>query len=260
MVTLGNLPIAPDIDNPARLPDVPDVLVVQHLEPEAPYAIERACQRAGLTTAVWRTDLDATVPDLDGMQGLVLMGGPMSAMSDDGYPTRHAELDLVRRALDADLPVLGVCLGAQVLAVAGGGRVYRGHGPEIGWEPIAITDAAGDDDLFAAVQAPLTVLHWHGETLDLPPGATLLASSAAYPNQAFRLGRAWGLQFHLEVDAAAVEAFVHTFGDDAEKADGGATRILVDTPGALHALEPIRDVVLDRFAALVVDHAAGVDR
>ena len=234
---------------------MPNVLVIQHLEPEAPYAIDRACRRAGVETTVWRTDLDATVPDLDGVHALVVMGGPMSATSDDGYPTRNAELDLVRRALDSDLPVMGVCLGAQLLAVAGGGRVYRGHGAEIGWAPITTTAGASDDELFAAVPAQLTVLHWHGDTFELPPGATLLASSGAYPSQAFRLGRAWGLQFHLEVDAVAVEAFVHTFGDDAEKADGGAAGILADMSAALESLEPIRDGVLDRFAALAA--AAG---
>jgi hypothetical protein len=96
------------------------------------------------------------------------------------------------------------------------------------------------------------VLHWHGDTFDLPPGAPLLARSARYANQAFRVGpAAWGLQFHLEVTPAAVDGFLREFGADAARAPGGAPAIRRATAGALETLSPWRDLVFDRFAALV---------
>ncbi len=235
----------------------PHVVVIQHLEPEQPYAIARAFDRAGIDVRVVRSDLGDEIPsDLDEVLALVVMGGPMSVTSDDGYPSRADELDLVRRALDASVPVLGVCLGAQLLALAAGGTVGPGDGAEIGWAPIEVRDEAEDDPLFAGLPRELTVLHWHGETSSLPPGASWLARSARYDQQAFRVGpSAWGLQFHVEVDAAAVAAFVESFPEDAAQAVGGADAVLAATPAALEALVPRRDQMLDRFVRLVADGA-----
>jgi GMP synthase-like glutamine amidotransferase len=226
------------------------VLIVQHVEPEGPARIAEALARAGHVVAVHRSDLDGDPPVPDGHDGVVVMGGPMSAASDDAFPTRPAELELLRTALGRGLPTLGVCLGAQLLALAAGGEVHRGDaGPEIGWGPITLHEETAHDPLLRGRPPTLEVLHWHGDTFTLPPGAALLASSGRYPHQAFRVGeRAWGLQFHLEVDAAAVERFVDAFAH--ETPDGGAA-ILAATPAALDALTPHADVVLDRFAALL---------
>lgn len=231
------------------------VVVLQHLVPEGPGAIGVALERAGVQVDVVRTDLGGPVPStLDGIDGLVVMGGPMSVRSDDGFPSRSAELDLARQALAAGRPALGVCLGAQLLCAAAGGRVLTGHGPEIGWGPITLSEAAADDPLLSGLPRELTVLHWHGETYELPDGAVHLARSDGYPEQAFRVGaRAWGLQFHLEVDTEHVAAFVAAFPDDAAAAPGGAERILGDTPDALDALVQHRDAILTRFAELVID-------
>jgi GMP synthase (glutamine-hydrolysing) len=103
-----------------------------------------------------------------------------------------------------DIPVLGVCLGAQLLAHALGANVFRGQQPEIGFAPVELTTEGRRDVIFNGVPSPVPVFHWHGDTFDLPVGAALLASSANYSNQAFRFGkRAYGLQFHLEPDAPA---------------------------------------------------------
>jgi GMP synthase-like glutamine amidotransferase len=233
------------------------VLVIQHLEAEAPGAIDTAARRAGLPTEIVRTDLGHRLPtDPEPYAALVVMGGPMSATSDDRFPTRLAELDLLRQARRAGTPILGVCLGAQLLALAAGGTVHRGTGIEVGWAPVDLLPAAATDALFTDLPGALTVLHWHGDTYDPPPGATPLARSARYPQQAFRVGaNAWGLQFHVEVDADAVRSFVTQFPDEAALAAGGAPAITDATAGALAALGPHRDRLLARFVQLAVDHA-----
>ena len=125
-------------------------------------------------------------------------------------------------------------------------------GPEVGWAPIELTEEATHDPLLAGMPDRLTVLHWHGDTFDLPPGSVHLATSARYPGQAFRIGaRAWGLQFHLEVDDAAVAAFLAAFGEDAERAGTTAESIAAASPAALDALRAQRARVLARFAQLV---------
>ena len=135
---------------------------------------------------------------LDEAAGLIFMGGPMSV--NDDLPYIRAELSLIEEAVARGKPVLGVCLGAQLIAKALGGKVYRNPVKEIGWFPVRFAEPAREDPLFAGIRDSEMVFHWHGETFDLPPGAALLASSDACRNQAFRAGtNVYGLQFHLEV-------------------------------------------------------------
>jgi GMP synthase-like glutamine amidotransferase len=229
-------------------------LVVQHVEPEAAFAIGDALARAGIEADVRRVFAGDTVPpDASGHDGVVVMGGPMSAVSDERFPGRRAEISVLADALDRAVPTLGVCLGAQLLAVAAGARVERAaDGPEVGWGAVELTSAAGADPLFMDLSARLEVLHWHGDTFELPTGAQRLASSIRYPNQAFRLGDlAWGLQFHLEVTTDAVEAFLRAFAHEAACAPGGAAAVRRATPAAVAGLSSWRELVLDRFAGVV---------
>jgi GMP synthase-like glutamine amidotransferase len=236
---------------------MPSCLVVQHVPPEGPYAIGPALESAGVDVDVRAVFAGEDLPsDLTDIDGLVVMGGPMSALSDEGFPSRRGELELLAEGLDRGLPMLGVCLGAQLLALAGGGAVYPGPtGPEIGWGPVALTAEAEDDPLLGGLPEQLTVLHWHGDTFEPPVGAIRLATNGRYPNQAFRSGsRAWGLQFHLEVDGSAVAAFVDAFGAEAARAGSPPRSILAGTAPALKILEPHRRRVLARFAQLVAAH------
>ena len=153
--------------------------------------------------------------------------------------------------------MLGVCLGAQLLAAAAGAAVYPGgRGFEVGWAPVSLSDDAAADPLLAGLPQSWTVLHWHGDTFDLPGGAVHLASSERYVNQAFRWGdSAWGFQFHVEVDGPAVEAFALDFPDEAAAAPGGVSGRVAEA--ALAALAPIRDQVCARFAVVVARSETG---
>lgn len=229
-------------------------LVVQHAEPEGPYRIGSALAQEGITLVTCRTFAGERLPpDLHGYNALVVMGGPMSAAPDEHFPTRADELRLIKEALARQLPTLGVCLGAQLLALAAGAPVYPGGaGQEIGWGPVRLTGQAAADELLCGLTGPLQVLHWHGDTFDLPVGAVHLASSPRYRNQAFRLGhRAWGLQFHLEVDETAVRAFLAAFGPEAMAAGVSPQSIADLMPEMLAGLGPARDLVLQRFATVV---------
>lgn len=233
---------------------MPVCLVIQHIEPEESFAIGEAMYANGIELDERRVYAGDPVPSaISGFDGLVVMGGPMSAASDADFPTRQAEIALIADALEVGVPTIGVCLGAQLLAAAAGGVVYGGsEGPEIGWAPVRLLEAASEDPLLGGLPSPLTVLHWHSDTFELPAGAEHLASSERYANQAFRLGTsAWGLQFHLEVTDKAVDGFLSAFGDEAEQSSGGADQIEADTPVALAELEDWRDLVAARFAGIV---------
>lgn len=137
---------------------------------------------------------------------LVVLGGPIGAGDDGRYPFLADEARLIERRLAADRPTLGICLGAQLMARALGARVYGAGRKEIGWGPLSLSEAGASSPLALLAPGLASVLHWHGDTFDLPRGALHLASTEACENQAFRWGeRALALQFHPEVTAAGLE-------------------------------------------------------
>lgn len=142
-------------------------------------------------------------PSIRDADGLIFLGGSMSA--NDDLSALLCEIEIIQDAVYRRKPVLGVCLGAQLIAKALGARVYQNSEKQIGWGPVRFMAAAQHDPLFHGLSASEVVFHWHGETFDLPVGAELLASSSACLHQAFRLGdRIYGLQFHLEVSPAMI--------------------------------------------------------
>lgn len=162
---------------------------------ERGFAIEYAEAADGLG------EVDALRPDL-----VVVLGGPIGAYEDAVYPFLADELRLLERRLAQDKPTLGICLGAQLMARALGARVYSGHRKEIGWAPLMLTEEGRSSPLVRLEADGEPVLHWHGDTFDLPSGTVRLAGTPLYENQAFSYGNAGlALQFHAEVTPRGLE-------------------------------------------------------
>lgn len=180
---------------------------LQHIEFEGLGIIEPWLHAKGFEVTGSRMYAGDSLPDLEQIDLLIIMGGPMSVNDEQALPWLREEKAFIRKALTEDKAVLGICLGAQLIATALGQQVYPNAEAEIGWFPVS----GNTHHNGAAFHFPeqVTVLHWHGETFDLPHGSVLLASSAACRNQAFQLGRSViGLQFHLEADRQLIDRFV----------------------------------------------------
>jgi GMP synthase (glutamine-hydrolysing) len=209
-------------------------LVLQHIACEPPGVYEDVMRERG--ASIIRVELD---------RGELLPEGPMSVNDDADLPWLTSEKRSIANAVRAGTPYFGACLGVQLLAASLGARVYAGPSPEVGLLTVRLTEDGATDPLFAGLPDDILALQWHGDTFDLPSGAVRLAGSDAYPNQAFRFGRAaYGVQFHLEVspEMAAEWARVPEYGAYLDRVLG---------PGSLPGL--LRE--FDAASPALMDHA-----
>ena len=185
------------------------VLICKNIKTEGPGTIEDYLKEQKVRYTIVDLSEGEGIPVTNSYSTLVMMGGPMSVNEDEIYPYIKEEERLVRDFIAEGKKILGVCLGAQIIAKALGSRVYAGPQKEIGWYNIDLTEEGMKDPLMKSLAfhpqvrdfwRKFNVFHWHGETFDIPEGAVRLASSALYPNQAFRHGyKAYAFQFHIEV-------------------------------------------------------------
>jgi GMP synthase-like glutamine amidotransferase len=226
------------------------VYVVQHAEPETPGTIGLALRARRLTAKVVRAYAGAEIPrEMGRARGLVVMGGPMGVHEAARFPFLQDEMRLIERALRAEVPVLGVCLGSQLLASVLGAHVSRARAKEIGWLPVELAASAGRDPIFRGVKSPIVPCHWHGDVFTLPAGAVALARSQRTRCQAFRYGRtAYGMLFHMEFTRPILRKMTRTFRDElaAERIEPGA--ILDGADLHLPRLEPVARAVFERWA------------
>jgi GMP synthase (glutamine-hydrolysing) len=183
------------------------LLVFQHVASEPLGHLDPQLRESGFRIRYVNFGRDRHAePDIRRYDGLVVLGGPMNVDQADRHPHLTTEMELIRAAVEAERPVLGICLGAQLLAAAMGGEVRPNPVPEIGWYRLHTRPEAGTDRLMRHFEhTPQSVFQWHAYTFAPPPGAVPLAWTRSCRNQAYRLGdHAWGLQFHLEADAALI--------------------------------------------------------
>jgi GMP synthase-like glutamine amidotransferase len=238
------------------------VFVFRHVPHETLGTVATALQSAGLATRYVDLFDSPEVPEgrqLERAAGLVVLGGPMNVDETDKYPFLAAEVQRIREAVDAEVPVLGICLGAQLLAKALGARITANRVKEIGWYPLQFTPQAAADPLLAGCGDAATVFQWHGDTFALPAGTVHLARSKACENQAFRCGiSAYALQFHIEVTAEMIDDWLSDPNNRRELAaldyiDPQAIRR--QTPEKLPAMAALGARVFARFASMCKDRA-----
>jgi GMP synthase-like glutamine amidotransferase len=228
-------------------------LLVEHIREEGAGAFAEWLPAAGLDLDVHRAWADGAPPSAlpEGYDALVVMGGAMGVPdADTTHRWLRDEMALIRDAVSRDVPTLGVCLGAQLLAEALGGKVVRGRvGPEVGVCRVHLTDAAEADPLLHGLPRVVNAVQWHwDEVLALPPGTTLLAGSPAYPHQAFRTGSAWGVQFHPEARPSMVARWAAEDEAAVAEAGGDAYAAATDAERAWPELERTWAPVATRFA------------
>lgn len=188
----------------------PKILVFQHVPYEPLGTLDPLLKEAGFRIRYVNFGREPkSRPSVDGYEALIILGGPMNSDQIDAHPNLLTEVEIIREAIDKDKSVLGICLGAQLLAKAIGGSVARNPTREIGWYDVALTKEGLEDPVLSTFAPVQQVFQWHEDGISLPPSAVHLASSEASPVQAFRHGEhAYGFQFHLEVDRSLIERWL----------------------------------------------------
>ena len=228
------------------------IYVLQHHPVENLCSIADALEGAALAWQYVRVADGQPVPaDMKGAGGLIVMGGPMAVYQTDRYPWLRGEMHLIEDAIKSNLPVLGICLGAQIVAAALGAKVERNpNGKDIGWHEIRLSESAKDDRLMRGLPAMMTPFHWHGDIFELPPGAVSLASSDKTPCQAFRHGdKAYAFQFHFEVTRESIAAMADAFAKDLIRENIAGDRMIAQSVEFLPPLQKIGDEVFSRWAS-----------
>jgi GMP synthase (glutamine-hydrolysing) len=225
------------------------VYVLQHIDCETPGIISEHIETEGFVTDSIRTFEGQPIPQsMANASGLIVMGGPMSVYDQAQFPFLLDEQRLIEKALKDDKPVLGVCLGSQLLAATLGAEVKSGAQKEIGWHPITLTESAATDSLWKGLPSRFTAYHWHGDVFELPQGAVSLASSELANCQGFRYGaNAYGFLFHMEVTEKIIKNMVAEFQGELEEQRITAGSIIQKTRDYLSELQTIGGKVFQRW-------------
>lgn len=229
------------------------VLVLQHHPAESIGSIAIPLAAANIPVHALEVFRQPSLPpDLQDYSGLILMGGPMSVDEQDRFPWIQPEIAFLQSAISVGKPVLGICLGSQLIAAALGARVYPGKKKEIGWFKVRLYEGGLSDPLLAGVPASFTAFHWHGDVFEVPQNAIPLLGSDITPCQGFRFGpRTWALLCHLEVTSESVQAMIRSFPDELTAAGVNTPNLLTQTATYSPELSAISKGVFARWTALL---------
>lgn len=221
---------------------------LQHVAFEGLANIEVWAKQQGFTITCTRLYQGEKLPEVNQLDWLVVMGGPMNIYEEKEYPWLAAEKRFIAEAVESNKIVLGICLGAQLIADVLGGKVYRNDQKEIGWYPVSLTAEARNSSVFSVLPKSFIAFHWHGDTFHLPPGATRIAESEACRIQAFEYnhGRVIGLQFHLESSADSIQLLLDNCGE--ELVDG---RYIQKAHEILPREKPLEEI--NRFMGMILE-------
>lgn len=228
--------------------------VIQHHASEDLGTFEPILVATGLSVCSIRVFAGEKVPAQikDDDDGLIVLGGSFGVYESEKHPFLRDEIRLIESALREDKPVLGICLGSQMLASALGAKVYKSGRQEIGWHSVALSEAGKSDALFGDAGNEFTAFHWHGDAFDLPGGAVSLASSAMTEHQAFRYAnKFYGILFHPEATEEIINCMTRDFAEDAAEAGSSRKEILQDTDEHLPGFQTIAGGIFNRWMKLI---------
>lgn len=225
--------------------------IFRHVACEGPGYLGTLLEQQAIPYEVACIDAGVRVPTrLDDVCGLVFMGGAMSV--NDTLPWIDEELKLIQQAFAQDIPVLGICLGGQLISKALGGSVSKGHAMEIGWHPVTAT--VEHSHWLQDLPKQFVPFHWHADTFSIPSGANPLLHSSCYAQQAFAIGRSLALQFHIEMTPAMVEEWVALYHSDLEQGSPcaqSADEILADLPERIASLQGLSKTLFTNWLSRV---------
>jgi GMP synthase (glutamine-hydrolysing) len=231
---------------------MPQMTCFQHIDCEGLGSLERLLKPLNIQINTLKTYQGDKIPENLG-DGLIVLGGPMGVYEESEFPWMTEEINAMKKALHQSLPLLGICLGSQMMAHAAGAQVYRGALPEVGWRPITLTTDGKADPLFDGFPETFNAFHWHGDTFTLPKGAKLLAGNDWYPHQIFKVGeKAYGFQCHLEITEEMAKDWARIYAKELTP-QGGPTppdHVLKNVHENSVKLESLAEKVFTRFAKL----------
>jgi GMP synthase (glutamine-hydrolysing) len=191
------------------------VLIIKHVDIEGPGLIEDCLRQEKIPFYVLNLRPNIHLPKLDGLTHIVILGGPMNVYEEDRYPFLRDEDLFIKEAIQRGKPILGICLGGQLMAKALGAKVFKAPLKEIGWHEVSLTDEGVKDPLFSSLPKKFPVFQWHEDTFEIPKAGKLIATSASVAHQAFRYGEnAYGLQFHLEVTERMIREWMEAYEEE----------------------------------------------
>jgi GMP synthase (glutamine-hydrolysing) len=227
---------------------LPKILAVQNIACETLGSLEQLFTSDGFEIDKINSQRKHVPSSSRDYAAVVILGGPMAVY--ENLPFLQREQELIRDAIKSNTPVLGICLGSQLIAQAAGGVVYKGKQKEIGWHSVYVTPASSNDIFRGVIDKTIRVFQWHGDTYDLPSNAKILAYSDLYP-QAFRIGSAVGVQFHLEVDKPLIESWTREYSAELNTEKIMPASIL-PSPGELEELSKRCTTVYDNFIKVLM--------
>jgi GMP synthase-like glutamine amidotransferase len=252
--------------NSIKIPSLPDlpirwhrdcfypavnVLIAKHVDIEGPGLIEACLRKAKIPYQVLSLEAGSRLPRLDDLTHIVILGGPMNVYEEDRYPFLIEEDLFIKEALQRGKSILGICLGAQLIAKALGAKIFKASVKEIGWYDVSLTRIGSIDPFFSRLPKTFSVFQWHGDTFEIPHGAVLIATSPLVPHQAFRYGEnAYGLQFHLEVTQDIIREWMESYEEELEGPHAplfSKLKILADTKAKIEPYKRMGMTFLKNF-------------
>ncbi len=210
-----------------------NVLIIKHVDTEGPGLMEYCLKQEKIPYQILNLSKSVRFPKVDGFTHIVILGGPMNVYEEDLYPFLKKEDLYIKEAMQKGKSVLGICLGAQLIAKALGSRVFKAPLKEIGWYDVSLTTAGSHDPVFFNLPKIFPVFQWHEDTFEIPKSGKLIATSDFVPHQAFRYGeKVYGLQFHLEVTEEMIKEWLKTYEEEFQGSQPplfSKFRILIDT-------------------------------